>query len=90
MSGRSARTEASTSGPHHRRAEPDDHLCSCGGLRDTCVRSAVRTLWADPAAGAQDTGARAARTRSRTAPSSAVTPPTAAAARPTASSTVAR
>ncbi|MBV1848775.1 hypothetical protein [Catellatospora tritici] len=30
---------------HHRRPAPDDHLCTCGQLRDDCVRDTIRTLW---------------------------------------------
>lgn len=30
---------------HHRLPEPDEHLCSCGRLREDCVRDAVRTMW---------------------------------------------
>jgi len=30
---------------HHRREEPDGHLCSCGRPRDTCVSEAVHELW---------------------------------------------
>jgi hypothetical protein len=30
---------------HHRQSEPDDHLCTCGRLRDDCIRDAIRDLW---------------------------------------------
>lgn len=33
---------------HRRRPGPDDPLCSCGRLRDACVRVAVRAVWSDP------------------------------------------
>ncbi|GHJ49945.1 hypothetical protein Cs7R123_72870 [Catellatospora sp. TT07R-123] len=35
---------------HHRRPAPDDHLCTCGHLRDDCVRDTIRTLWNLPTA----------------------------------------
>lgn len=31
---------------HHARPAPEDHLCTCGKLREECVRSTVRTVWA--------------------------------------------
>ncbi|MEU7866033.1 hypothetical protein [Dactylosporangium sp. NPDC049140] len=30
---------------HHRREAPDDHLCTCGRLREACVPDAIRELW---------------------------------------------
>jgi len=30
---------------HHARKAPNQHLCSCGRLREKCVRDAVRDLW---------------------------------------------
>ena len=30
---------------HHQLAAPDEHQCSCGRLREECVRDTVRTLW---------------------------------------------
>jgi hypothetical protein len=30
---------------HRRRPAPDDHLCGCGRLRESCVRDRVRALW---------------------------------------------
>ncbi|BCJ72689.1 hypothetical protein CS0771_22330 [Catellatospora sp. IY07-71] len=30
---------------HHRQPEPDEHLCTCGRLRDECVRDSIRDLW---------------------------------------------
>lgn len=30
---------------HHARKPPDDHLCTCGKLREDCVRDTVRALW---------------------------------------------
>jgi hypothetical protein len=30
---------------HRRRAAPDDHLCTCGRLREDCLREVVRLLW---------------------------------------------
>ncbi|GAA1749928.1 hypothetical protein [Luedemannella helvata] len=32
--------------PAHRcRAAPEEHLCSCGRLREDCVRDTVRAVW---------------------------------------------
>jgi hypothetical protein len=31
---------------HHLGRKPDDHLCTCGRLREECVRDRVRALWA--------------------------------------------
>jgi hypothetical protein len=36
---------APTSAEHHRREEPDEHLCTCGRLRAECVRDSVREIW---------------------------------------------
>ncbi|GIG00642.1 hypothetical protein Cci01nite_57350 [Catellatospora citrea] len=33
---------------HHRQPEPDEHLCTCGRLRDDCVRDTIRDLWHPP------------------------------------------
>ncbi len=30
---------------HRRRSAPDDHLCTCGKLRDQCLREAIHLLW---------------------------------------------
>ncbi len=30
---------------HRRRPAPDDHLCTCGRLREECLREATRLLW---------------------------------------------
>jgi hypothetical protein len=30
---------------HRRRRAPDDHLCTCGRLREECIRAATRLLW---------------------------------------------
>ena len=30
---------------HHPRRKPHDHLCTCGKLREECVRDHVRALW---------------------------------------------
>lgn len=35
-------------GEHHRQPTPDDHLCTCGRLRDDCVRDSIRDLWNPP------------------------------------------
>lgn len=31
---------------HHPGRKPNDHLCTCGKLREECVRDRVRALWA--------------------------------------------
>ncbi|MBB5869763.1 hypothetical protein F4553_003142 [Allocatelliglobosispora scoriae] len=36
---------AAPDGQHHPLAEPDEHQCSCGRLREECVRDTVRSLW---------------------------------------------
>lgn len=38
-------TKSDESG-HHPRRTPHDHLCTCGRLREECVRDRVRALWA--------------------------------------------
>lgn len=30
---------------HHLGRRPNDHLCTCGRLREECVRDRVRALW---------------------------------------------
>jgi hypothetical protein len=30
---------------HGRREPPDDHLCTCGRLREACVSDTIRDLW---------------------------------------------
>ena len=30
---------------HHAGAAPDEHLCTCGRLREDCVRDTVRAVW---------------------------------------------
>jgi hypothetical protein len=37
----------SVKGPegHHPLRKPHEHLCSCGRLREECVRGRVRALW---------------------------------------------
>jgi len=30
---------------HRRRPAPDGHLCTCGRLREECLREAMRLLW---------------------------------------------
>lgn len=30
---------------HHRRKAPHEHLCTCGRLREDCVRDTVRAVW---------------------------------------------
>jgi hypothetical protein len=30
---------------HQYRERPNEHLCSCGKLREECVRDRVRALW---------------------------------------------
>jgi hypothetical protein len=30
---------------HHPRRRPEEHLCTCGRLREECVRGHVRALW---------------------------------------------
>jgi len=30
---------------HHAHKAPNEHLCTCGRLREECVRDAVRDLW---------------------------------------------
>lgn len=32
---------------HHTRKSPNGHLCTCGRLREECVRDTVRALWRD-------------------------------------------
>lgn len=40
----SGATKPTTTG-HRPQDGPDDHLCSCGRLRERCVRDTVRALW---------------------------------------------
>ncbi|NUR74402.1 MAG: hypothetical protein HOU81_26630 [Hamadaea sp.] len=30
---------------HHARKRPHEHLCTCGRLREDCVRDTVRAVW---------------------------------------------
>jgi len=30
---------------HRPRPAPDTHLCTCGRLREACVRRTIRALW---------------------------------------------
>ena len=30
---------------HHAQRAPDEHLCTCGRIREVCVRDEVRALW---------------------------------------------
>jgi hypothetical protein len=30
---------------HRRREAPDDHLCTCGRFRESCVSDTIRELW---------------------------------------------
>jgi hypothetical protein len=30
---------------HRRREAPDEHLCTCGRLREACVSDTIRELW---------------------------------------------
>src|SRR5215467_8988757 len=32
-------------GEHHARPAPDDHRCTCGRIREACVRDEVRAFW---------------------------------------------
>jgi hypothetical protein len=41
----SAKTAALPTEVHHARPAPEEHLCTCGRLREDCVRSTVRALW---------------------------------------------
>jgi len=38
-------TSADTVLVHRRREAPEDHLCTCGKLRETCVQECVRAIW---------------------------------------------
>jgi len=30
---------------HHTREAPEEHMCTCGRVREVCVRDEVRALW---------------------------------------------
>jgi hypothetical protein len=30
---------------HHPQAKPQDHMCTCGKVREACVRNEIRALW---------------------------------------------
>ena len=33
---------------HRCRPAPEEHLCTCGKIREICVRECVRALWTPP------------------------------------------
>jgi len=46
-------TDAGTDTGHHPRGAPTEHLCTCGRLREDCVREAVRAVWSATPGGTQ-------------------------------------
>ncbi len=42
---RSSMPSAPPPPPHHPQAKPQDHMCTCGKVREACVHDEIRALW---------------------------------------------